>query len=523
MAYLSVVNMSPLTFFEPGCRSGSFGQFSRVVIVTMIPLLLLFVLNIADVLLKLSLVGRRPEKRMRWRNHVFTAAVVLMFFVLPSVSAHWYRRPRCPSASAPPPQHSHTSSARDHLLSQALVCGRLWLQVSHEIVRSLVCDEFDDGSSFVSADYRVSCSSRQYRAMVAYCVIMALLMPIGVPAFLLGSLWPHRAAVYARNRGRVLQVQEAADGRCCFIVVVQPCELSPSDRARLEDDIRVSVRALAASPTRGMCRRRPHVSRRCSRCPCCSRAVMRVYTAAAPEAAGSGGGGGGVKSSRVHPELPTFTSESRHALSAHREHESQEVWREAGVPLCVPSDRSGSSRSSVGDGESGGDGDAADEPDDDIGVSMEHIALMREKYSDLLAVPTAEDVERYHFVVPVRHGGEPAAMVTLANEWHARHYRAAWDIKQRSRRTDIVHLEPLVTAFLPKYWYFEVMEMTKKVSRVSPRSSLAPCTVPVCAASASRARFCVRTRVHRVPTRSRRAVGPLLTLLLVVVLVLAPR
>ena len=82
-------------------------------------------------------------------------------------------------------------------------------QASFEIVKSLRCQSFDDGTNRLIVDYRIDCYSERYKAMTAYCIAMFLVFPIGIPLFTLRALYMHRFAIFPRNRGRYLRVRTA--------------------------------------------------------------------------------------------------------------------------------------------------------------------------------------------------------------------------------------------------------------------------------------------------------------------------
>ena len=54
---------------------------------------------------------------------------------------------------------------------------------STAIIQTFVCESFDDGSSFLSADYSLDCSSDRHRFYLVYAAVAALIYPIGTPLF----------------------------------------------------------------------------------------------------------------------------------------------------------------------------------------------------------------------------------------------------------------------------------------------------------------------------------------------------
>lgn len=57
-----------------------------------------------------------------------------------------------------------------------------------------MCEQFEDGSSFLKADYGISCLDANRDAWVLYAVVMLIIYPIGIPMVYLFSLmrWKHK-------------------------------------------------------------------------------------------------------------------------------------------------------------------------------------------------------------------------------------------------------------------------------------------------------------------------------------------
>ncbi len=51
--------------------------------------------------------------------------------------------------------------------------------VSTEIVKSMRCLSFDDGSRYLAADLRMDCRSPRFKGMLSYAVVMLLVFPVG--------------------------------------------------------------------------------------------------------------------------------------------------------------------------------------------------------------------------------------------------------------------------------------------------------------------------------------------------------
>jgi len=197
---LSVFNVNLFTLVEFGCQTADFDQFNVLLVMSLWPLALLMLLGGLGVVLRsLAARGRvvSVAAAAKWVAVLKTVSVVVLFLVLPGVSS--------------------------------------------EIVRSLRCDTFDDGSSFVKADYRISCASGRYRAMMLYAVVMCLVYPVGVPALAFGLLYLRRDVAYPANQSRVLSVVPSVAAGRCYVLVLD--ELSAADDCDLERQVNTDVRS----------------------------------------------------------------------------------------------------------------------------------------------------------------------------------------------------------------------------------------------------------------------------------------
>ena len=66
---------------------------------------------------------------------------------------------------------------------------------SSVLLRTFLCDDdFDNGASFLKADYSISCNSDSYRLWAyGYCVAMLLVFTVGIPTFYAALLWRNRS------------------------------------------------------------------------------------------------------------------------------------------------------------------------------------------------------------------------------------------------------------------------------------------------------------------------------------------
>lgn len=59
----------------------------------------------------------------------------------------------------------------------------VYSSVSYTIFQTFVCDDLDDGTSYLRADYSIVCSTARHAAYRAYAGAMVLVYPVGIPVF----------------------------------------------------------------------------------------------------------------------------------------------------------------------------------------------------------------------------------------------------------------------------------------------------------------------------------------------------
>lgn len=66
---------------------------------------------------------------------------------------------------------------------------------STTVLQAFVCENFDDGSSYMYADYSLSCETDEHRKYVIYAAVMVFVYPLGIPLFYLYLLWSNLRAI----------------------------------------------------------------------------------------------------------------------------------------------------------------------------------------------------------------------------------------------------------------------------------------------------------------------------------------
>jgi hypothetical protein len=71
----------------------------------------------------------------------------------------------------------------------------------------LSCEEMDDGSIYLRADYSIYCDSTAHRTLQAYSVVMMFVYPLGTPLLYLSLFYMHRNTL---TRARFREVAAVA-------------------------------------------------------------------------------------------------------------------------------------------------------------------------------------------------------------------------------------------------------------------------------------------------------------------------
>eukprot|EP00903_Cladosiphon_okamuranus_P017519 g16134.t1 len=64
-----------------------------------------------------------------------------------------------------------------------------YIVTSTLILEAFDCQDFDDGSSYLKADFRISCDSDKYTFIYGYSIVMAVVFPAGIPLTYLAVLY----------------------------------------------------------------------------------------------------------------------------------------------------------------------------------------------------------------------------------------------------------------------------------------------------------------------------------------------
>ncbi len=79
------------------------------------------------------------------------------------------------------PSYKVDQAKRDVITAAFLISYFVMVNVSTQIFRVFQCEEFDDGNSYLVADYSINCNAPNRSFYVAYGVVMIFIYPIGIP------------------------------------------------------------------------------------------------------------------------------------------------------------------------------------------------------------------------------------------------------------------------------------------------------------------------------------------------------
>jgi hypothetical protein len=67
--------------------------------------------------------------------------------------------------------------------------------VSTTVFKTFPCESFDDGTTYLRADYSISCDASERKFMLLYALAGIVLYPIGIPVIYFTVLWRNRKAL----------------------------------------------------------------------------------------------------------------------------------------------------------------------------------------------------------------------------------------------------------------------------------------------------------------------------------------
>ena len=93
-------------------------------------------------------------------------------------------------------------------------------------------DDFESGSSYLKADYRLECDGSEYDGYLGYAFLMIFVYPIGIPVFYFICLWLQREKI-AQSDTNDIDISVAQLERDCSTVSSMKFESTLSSSAQL--------------------------------------------------------------------------------------------------------------------------------------------------------------------------------------------------------------------------------------------------------------------------------------------------
>ncbi|CAN0000371.1 unnamed protein product, partial [Ectocarpus fasciculatus] len=98
-----------------------------------------------------------------------------------------------------------------HLSVALFIMFVIYATVSYTIFETFVCDPMDDGTSYLRADYSLTCDTETHTAYRVYAGFMILVYPVGIPCVFGWWLFKHRHELKQEDRERKAELKPAAD------------------------------------------------------------------------------------------------------------------------------------------------------------------------------------------------------------------------------------------------------------------------------------------------------------------------
>ena len=94
-----------------------------------------------------------------------------------------------------------------HMSTGLFVAFLVYSSVSFTVFQTFVCEDMDDGRSYLRADYSLTCNTGTYAKYRAYAIVMVFVYPIGLPAIIAWWLIRNRADLKKADRTTMEHLQ----------------------------------------------------------------------------------------------------------------------------------------------------------------------------------------------------------------------------------------------------------------------------------------------------------------------------
>lgn len=147
---------------------------------------------------------------------------IVLFFLFGILFMVRRRQANHNEATAPLWQHKRASTA-------LFILFFVYSSVSFTIFQTFVCDDLDDGNSYLRADYSIHCSTKRHLVYTTYASVMVCIYPVGIPAFFGWWLAANRHDLVEPDREEMSHLKAfrglwaAYSPRCYYYEVVECC------------------------------------------------------------------------------------------------------------------------------------------------------------------------------------------------------------------------------------------------------------------------------------------------------------
>ena len=87
----------------------------------------------------------------------------------------------------------------------------IYPSTSSKIFQAFMCEDFDDGTRYLKADYSIDCNSPEYSFCFAYSLLMILAYPIGTPLVYATLFWVYHDVLQKFRRDEVLAMNRQTE------------------------------------------------------------------------------------------------------------------------------------------------------------------------------------------------------------------------------------------------------------------------------------------------------------------------
>ena len=130
-----------------------------------------------------------------------------VYFALPSLFFSWGKQHACSFMSI----QAIATVKRRHLSVALFVMFVVYATVSYTVFETFVCDTLDDGTSYLRADYSITCTTPLHMGYKIYAALMVVVYPVGFPCVFGWWLFKYRNELTEEDRRTNPEIRPLAD------------------------------------------------------------------------------------------------------------------------------------------------------------------------------------------------------------------------------------------------------------------------------------------------------------------------